>query len=70
MLAIAAAEVPRAARFLMVPLGLAIAAVSFLFGGDSLHIAVSLVGDITIAVLAFPRGRVTQNYGSLDGVVR
>lgn len=69
VLAIAAAEVLRATRFLLVPLGLGIAAAPLLFGGHTLHIAVGLFGGVAIAVLAFPRGRITQSYGSLDRVI-
>ena len=70
VLAIAAAEVLRAARYLLVPLGLAIAGAPLLLGGDTAHIAVSGVGGLAIAILAFPRGRITQRYGSLDQLIR
>jgi len=70
VLAVAAAEVMRIARYFLVPLGIAIAMAPFLFGGDTLHIAVSLVGGLAIAALAFPRGRITQDYGSLSKIIR
>ncbi|WP_296720622.1 NAD-dependent epimerase/dehydratase family protein [Erythrobacter sp.] len=70
VLAVAAAEVCRAVRFLLVPLGLALAGAPLLFGGDGLHIAVSIVGGLAIAVLAFPRGKITESYGSLDRIIR
>ena len=70
VLAIAAAEVLRAARYLLVPLGLAIAGAPLLLGGDTAHIAVSVVGGLAIAILTFPRGRITQRYGSLDQMIR
>ena len=69
-LAVAAAEVTRAARYLLVPLGIAIAGAPFLYGGDVLHMAVSIVGGLAIAVLAFPRGRIEESYGSLDRIIR
>ncbi|HSJ79450.1 MAG TPA: NAD-dependent epimerase/dehydratase family protein [Erythrobacter sp.] len=70
VLAVAAAEVCRAARFALVPLGLAIAGAPFLLGGDGWHIAVSLVGGLAIVVLAFPRGQITESYGTLDRIIR
>lgn len=70
ILAVAAAEVCRAARFALVPLGLALAGVPLLYGGDLLHIAMSIAGGIAIAALAFPRGKITESYGSLDRIIR
>lgn len=70
VLAIAAAEVLRAARYLLIPLGLFIAGAPFVFGGDTLHTIVSLVGGLAVALLALPRGRVTQTYGSLERIIR
>lgn len=66
VLAIAAAEVLRAARYLLMPLGLAIAGAPFLFDGDTVHMVVSIISGLAIAVLAVPRGRITQSYGSLE----
>ncbi len=70
VLAVAAAEVCRAARYLLIPLGLMLAVAPFLYGGDLLHIIVSVVGGLAIAALAFPRGRITESYGSLDRFIR
>jgi hypothetical protein len=70
VLAIAAAEVARAARYLLVPLGVALALAPFVYGGDIAHIAASLVGGIAIAALALPRGRITERYGALDRFIR
>jgi len=70
VLAVAAAEVCRAARFALVPLGLAIAASPFLYGGDALHMVFSVIGGFAIAALSFPRGRITESYGSLDRIIR
>jgi hypothetical protein len=70
VLAIAAAEVARAARYLLVPLGLALARAPFVYGGDVAHVAASLVGGIAIAALALPRGRITERYGALDRFIR
>ena len=70
VLAVAAAEVCRAARYLLVPLGLAIAGAPFLYAGDTAHVVVSLVGGLAIAALAFPRGHIGETYGSLDPIIR
>jgi nucleoside-diphosphate-sugar epimerase len=70
VLAVAAAEICRAARFALVPLGLALAAAPFLFGGEAMHLIVSLAGGLAIAVLALPRGLITENYGSLNRIIR
>lgn len=70
VLAVAAAEVTRAARFLLVPLGIALAASPFLYGGDLAHVAASIAGGLAIAALAFPRGKIVETYGSLNRIVR
>lgn len=70
VLAVAAAEVCRAARFVLVPLGLALAAAPFLFDGDGLHIGVSIFGGLAIAMLALPRGQIRERYGTLDRIIR
>jgi len=70
VLAVAAAEVCRAARYLLVPLGLALAAAPLLYDGSLVHLAVSVVGGLAIAALAFPRGEITESYGSLDRIIR
>lgn len=70
VLAVAAAEVCRAARFALVPLGLMIAAAPFLFASGSLHIVVSILAGLAITVLAFPRGRINEQYGTLNRIIR
>jgi hypothetical protein len=70
VLAVAAAEICRAARFLLVPLGLAIAGAPFLYDGDTIHVVVSLAGGLAITALAFPRGHIGEAYGSLDPIIR
>ncbi len=70
VLAVAAAEICRAARFALVPLGLALAAAPLVVGGDTMHIVISWLGGLTIAALALPRGRITESYGSLNRIIR
>jgi nucleoside-diphosphate-sugar epimerase len=69
VLAVAAAEVTRAARFLLVPLGLAIAGSPFLYGASVTHQIVSVAGGLAIAVLCLPRGRIREDYGSLRPII-
>jgi hypothetical protein len=70
VLAVAAAEVCRAARFALVPLGLAIIAAPIVLGGDPAHFVVSVLGGLAIAVCALPRGRIHERYGSLERIIR
>ena len=70
ILAIAAAEVTRPARYLLIPTGLAIVAAPLLCGGSTVHIIVSAVGGLAICALSLPRGRITETYGSLDRLIR
>ena len=70
VLAVAAAEITRGARYALIPLGLALAITPFLYDGDALHMAVSLLGGLAIAALSFPRGRLGETYGSLDRLIR
>lgn len=69
VLALAAAEIMRAARFLLIPLGLAIAAAPFLFDGSGTHIVLSVVGGLAIAGLSINRGRITERYGTLERII-
>jgi hypothetical protein len=70
VLSVAAAEVCRAARYALVPLGLALAAAPVLLGADLIHVVVGMVGGLAIAALAFPRGEIRETYGSLDRIIR
>ncbi|MXO86925.1 NAD-dependent epimerase/dehydratase family protein [Altererythrobacter aurantiacus] len=70
VMAIAAAEVCRAARYALVPLGLALAAAPFFYDGSMAHMAVSVAGGLAITALSFPRGRIVESYGSLDRIIR
>ncbi len=70
VVSLAAAEVARALRFLLVPLGAALFVTPFLFDATALQTAASFaVGAATIA-LCFPRGRVHNRYGNWDPLVR
>lgn len=70
VLAVAAAEVTRAVRYLLIPLGLGIAAAPFIYESTTLHLVVSVVLGLAVATLSLPRGRITESYGSLDRLIR
>ena len=60
----ACAEVARPLRFLNAVLGLALAFAAFAFAADALQLWVSLVCALALALLAWWRGSVRNQYGS------
>ena len=69
VLSISAAEVARAARFLLIPLGLALLATPFLYGAEGLQLAASLIAGLALIVLSIPRGAITGRYGPWDRAI-
>jgi nucleoside-diphosphate-sugar epimerase len=70
VIAIAAAEVTRAVRYVNVLLGAALIAVPFLYAGDTTSIVVSVACGLAIIVLSFRRGTIRGSYGDWDRLIR
>lgn len=66
VLSISAAEVARALRFLLVPLGLALLITPFLYGAEGLQMAASIGAGLALIVLSIPRGKICGRYGRWD----
>lgn len=63
VLSLAAAEVARALRFLLVPLGLALLVTPFVYDAEGAQVAASLVAGVALVVLSIPRGEIVGRYG-------
>ena len=63
VVSLAAAEVARPLRFLLVPLGLALLAAPFLYGATGAHTAASLIAGLALIALSVPRGHIKGRYG-------
>ena len=70
VIAIAAAEVTRIARYVNVVLGAALVAVPFVYDADALGTIVSIAAGVAIAALALPRGHIRGSYGTWQPWVR
>jgi hypothetical protein len=66
VVSISAAEVARAMRFLLMPLGAALALVPFLYGGNALQIAVTVASGAAMIALSWRRGAIHARYGTWD----
>ncbi|MET1754824.1 NAD-dependent epimerase/dehydratase family protein [Novosphingobium sp. RD2P27] len=64
VVSVAAAEVARPARYLLIPLGLAQIATPFLFGAETVHTVGSVVIGVALIALSFRRGGIYERYGS------
>lgn len=69
VLSIAAAEVARAVRFLLIPLGLALLATPFVFESSGAQLAASLFAGLALIALSVPRGRIIGRYGRWDKAI-
>ncbi|MBB5984904.1 NAD-dependent epimerase/dehydratase family protein [Sphingobium lignivorans] len=69
VISLAAAEMARALRYLLIPLGGALAAAPFLLGADGAHTAASVVIGIALALLSLRRGPVHEHYGRWDRLI-
>jgi hypothetical protein len=63
VIAIAAAEVARPARYLNVALGAGLCGVPFLYDADGLATAVTVACGVALAALSVPRGTLRARYG-------
>ena len=69
VVSIAAAEVARPARWLILPLGASLIASPLLFSADTANILVSAVAGVALMALSIRRGQVKEKYGSWDRVI-
>jgi hypothetical protein len=69
VISIAAAEVARAMRYFLIPLGLALAAAPFVYGADVMQTAVTIACGVALIALSVRRGAVRGRYGAWDRLV-
>ncbi|HEY0628390.1 MAG TPA: NAD-dependent epimerase/dehydratase family protein [Sphingomicrobium sp.] len=70
IVSLAAAEVARALRFLLVPVGIALLATPFIYGASGAALFAGIACGIALIALSFRRGPIRQRYGSWDDWVR
>jgi len=66
VISLAAAEVARALRFLLVPLGAALLATPFLFGADGVQSVAGIACGLALIALSLRRGPIRATYGAWD----
>jgi len=69
VLAIAAAEMARPARLLLLPLAAGLLAATFAWGGGALQMAANVAAALALAALSLRRGPLRGHYGSWDRMV-
>ena len=69
VISVAAAEVARPARWLLVPLGLALAVMPFVHRTDTVQTIAGVVLGLALVLLAIRRGSIHQSYGSWNKVI-
>lgn len=69
VISLAAAEVARALRYLLIPLGAALLATPFLFGAGTVATIASLTCGIALILLSLRRGPIVQRYGSWQRLI-
>jgi hypothetical protein len=70
VVSIAAAEVARSCRFLIMPLGLALAATPFFIAVGNTATLVSIGLGIALIVLSVRRGPIREHYGNWQRLIR
>lgn len=66
IVSLAAAEVARALRYLLIPLGGALVVTPFLFDAAPGHVIASVLTGAAVIALSFRRGAIKERYGSWD----
>jgi hypothetical protein len=69
VISIAAAEVARAMRYFLIPLGLALGAAPFLYGAAAATTAVTIACGAALLVLSLRRGPIRGRYGAWDRLI-
>jgi len=70
VVAIAAAEPARSARYLLAPLGVGLLITPFAFGAETVQTAASLACGAALVGLMIPRGRISRRYGGWNRWIR
>jgi nucleoside-diphosphate-sugar epimerase len=65
VVSLAAAEIVRITRYLLVPCGIAVALSPLLVGADTPHLIANILAGGAVAVLALRRGPISERYGGL-----
>ncbi|RVT90503.1 NAD-dependent epimerase/dehydratase family protein [Sphingomonas crocodyli] len=69
-ISLAAAEVARPLRYLLIPLGAALVVTPFLFEGGSAHRIANILIGLALIGLSLPRGNIREHYGRWDRLIR
>lgn len=69
VVSLAAAEVARALRFLLIPLGAALLVTPFLYGASGTATIASLLCGLGLILLSLRRGRIGQRYGNWQRLI-
>ena len=70
VISLASAEVMRAVRFLLIPLGAALFVTPFLYGADTTQMLASFAAGAALIVLSLRRGSIHCRYGSWQSWIR
>jgi len=69
VVAVAAAEVARLARFLLIPLGVGLLVAAPVYGSGAVQIGADVLAGLALAALSIPKGRIDGRYGAWDRLV-
>ncbi|MFV0624305.1 NAD-dependent epimerase/dehydratase family protein [Sphingomonas sp. ac-8] len=69
VISLAAAEVTRAVRYLLIPLGVALWGTPFLFDAQGAHLVGSLVAGAALIALSLRRGAIGERYGNWNRLI-
>lgn len=70
VVSVAAAEVARPARFLLIPLGIILAVMPFVVEASTVQTAVAIILGLGVSLLSLPRGPIRGRYGSWTPLIR
>lgn len=70
IVSVAAAEVARPARFLLIPLGIILAAMPFMHEANTVQTTAAIALGLGVSLLSLPRGTVRGRYGGWSPLIR
>lgn len=70
IVSIAAAEVARTLRFLLIPLGVALLITPFAYESNAVQTGASLIAGLALVALSLPRGHIQGQYGRWNRCIR